>query len=144
MRHLFLSWFLLLGFGVNTFAGDTVVSPNILQSFQNRFSSAKEITWTAGQKIYKAEFVYHSQYLTAFYDGEGNMVALTKNILSTQLPLFLGSRLREEYQDYWIADVIELSTEDGTTYYATLEKADQKLILKSWQNSWVVSRKIKK
>ncbi|HEU4632462.1 MAG TPA: hypothetical protein VFS22_00665 [Flavisolibacter sp.] len=144
MRHLFLSLFLLLVFGVNTFAGDTAVSPNILQSFQNKFSSAKEITWTAGPEIYKAEFVYRSQYLAAFYDAEGNMLALTKNILSTQLPLFLGGSLRENYQDYWISDVIEFSTEDGTSYYATVENAEQKLVLKSSQNSWVVSKKIKK
>ena len=144
MKHLFLSLFLFFVFGVNTFAGDTAVSPHILRSFRNKFSGARDIVWTSGQEIYKAEFVYRSQYLSAYYDAEGNMLVLTRNILSTQLPLFLGNKLKENYRDYWIAHIIEFSTEDGTSYYATLEKADRKLILKSSQNSWTVSRKIKK
>jgi hypothetical protein len=144
MRHLSLSLFLFLVFGVNTFAGDTAVSPNVLQSFQNKFNSVKDVTWTAGKEIYKAEFVYSSQYISAYYDAEGNMLALTKNILSTQLPLFLGSSLKEKHDGYWIADVIEFSTEDGTSYYATIENADEKIILKSSQNSWMVSKKIRK
>jgi hypothetical protein len=144
MKQLFFSILLFFTFGVNTFAADTAVSPNVLQSFQNKFSSAKEITWTAGKEIYKAEFVYRSQYISAYYDADGNMLALTKNILSTQLPVFLGNGLRERYQGYWIADVIEFSTEEGTSYYATLENAHEKVILKSSQNSWMVSKKIKK
>jgi hypothetical protein len=116
----------------------------VLLSFQNKFNSVKDVTWTAGKEIYKAEFVYSSQYISAYYDAEGNMLALTKNILSTQLPLFLGSSLKEKHDGYWIADVIEFSTEDGTSYYATIENADEKIILKSSQNSWMVSKKIRK
>jgi hypothetical protein len=144
MKQLFFSLALFLVFEVNTFAADTAVSPNILQSFKKTFSNAKEVVWSANKDVFKAEFVYSSQYISAYYDADGNMLALTKNILSTQLPVLLETSLKEDYCGYWIADVLELSTEEGTSYYTTLENADEKLILKSSQNNWMVSKKIKK
>ncbi len=144
MKQLFFSLVLSFTLGVHAFAADTVVAPNILQSFQKTFSNAKEVVWSTGKDLYKAEFVYSSQYITAYYDADGNMLALTKNILSTQLPLLLENSLKENYGDYWIADVVEFSTEEGTSYYATLENADGKVVLKSSQNNWTVNKKIKK
>lgn len=144
MKQLFFSLVLSLSFGVSSMAADTAVSPNILKSFKKSFSTAKEVSWSGDKELYKAEFVYSNQYITAFYDAEGNMLALTKNILSTQLPLLLGNSLREDYKDHWISDVVEVSTENGTSYYATLENADEKVILKSFQNNWSVNKKIKK
>jgi hypothetical protein len=144
MKQLFFSLVLSFTLGVHAFAADTVVAPNILQSFQKTFSNAKEVVWSTGKDLYKAEFVYSSQYITAYYDADGTMLALTKNILSTQLPLLLENSLKENYCDYWIADIVEFSTEEGTSYYATLENADGKVVLKSSQNNWTVNKKIKK
>jgi hypothetical protein len=144
MKHFFISLILLLVFGMNTFASDTMVSPNVLRSFQKTFSTAKEVSWSAGSKVYKAEFVYRDQFITAYYDTDGSMLALTKNISSTQLPLLLGNSLKKNYEGYWIAGLVEVSTQFETTYYATLENGDSKLILQSAQNRWSVDRKIKK
>ncbi|MGN6164592.1 MAG: hypothetical protein ACTHOF_08630 [Flavisolibacter sp.] len=144
MKHFLISLALLLVFGTNTFASDTMVSPNVLRSFQKKFSTAKEVSWSAGNEIYKAEFVYSDQYITAYYDADGSLLALTKNISSTQLPLLLGKSLKENYEGYWISALVEVSTQFETTYYATLETADSKVILQSTQNRWSVDKKIKK
>lgn len=140
----FFSLLLLIVLSTASFANDTSVSPNVLQSFQKTFSTAKEVNWTYSKDLYKVEFVYSSQHISAFYDADGNLVVLAKNILSTQLPLLLENNLKEDYCGYWIADVIEFSTEDDTTYYATLENGNEKVIVKSSQNSWSVTKKIKK
>ena len=145
MKHFFLSLLLAITFGTTTFAADdTMVSTNVLQSFQKTFSNAKEVNWSLTSEIYKADFVYNSQHVTAYYDAEGILLGLTKNILSTQLPLLLENSLKENYCGYWIADLVEFSSADGTFYYATLENGDGKMVLKSNQNSWSVSKKIKK
>jgi len=144
MKHLFLSLLLVASLGATSFAADTMVSPNVLQSFQKTFSTAKDVNWAVSHDLYKAEFVFNSQYITAYYDAAGSMLGLTKNISSTQLPVLLDNNLKENYSGYWIADVVEFSNEDGTTYYATLENGDSKVILKSSNNSWSVNKKIRK
>lgn len=144
MKHFFISLLLLFLLGIETFASDTMVSPRVLHSFQKTFTAAKDVSWTANQEIYKVEFFYSTQYITAYYNAAGNLLGLTKNILSTDLPVLLEKNLKEKYNDYWIADAMEVSTEDETVYYATLENADNKLVVKSFQNDWSLNKKIKK
>jgi hypothetical protein len=144
MTKFFFSIALFTLFGVNTFAADSPVTKPVLHSFQKSFSSAKEVAWTVSKDIYKAEFTFTNQHVTAYYDGAGTLLGLSKNILSTQLPVLLQNSLKENYNDYWIASLIEFSTEEGTSYYATLENADNKMIIKSNVNSWSVDKKIKK
>jgi hypothetical protein len=144
MKHLIFSLVVSVFFTMSSFAAEAPVSTHVLQSFEKTFSNAKEVNWTVGKDVYKAEFIYSSQYIAAYYDQEGNLLGLTKNILSTQLPVLLENSLKEGYEGYWIADVIEFSSEDGTVYYATLENGDGKVVLKSSQNSWSLNKKIKK
>jgi hypothetical protein len=144
MKRLFFSLVASAFFTMSSFAADTPVTGYVLKSFEKTFSNAKEVNWTVGKDIYKAEFVYSNQYIAAYYDEAGTLLGLTKNILSTQLPILLENSLKEDYEGYWIADVIEFSSQDGTVYYATLENGDGKIILKSFQNSWSVNKKIKK
>jgi hypothetical protein len=39
--------------------------------------------------------------------------------------------LKREYDEYWISDLFEVSGNEGTAYYITLENANTKLVLKS-------------
>jgi hypothetical protein len=49
------------------------------------------------------------------------------------------------YGDYWISDLFENAAHDATTYYVTLENADQKLILQSTNsNEWSVYQRTAK
>ena len=144
MTKFFFSIVLFTLFGVNTFAADSPVIKPVLHSFQNSFSSAKEVAWTVSKDIYKAEFTFTNQRVTAYFDASGYLLGLSKNILSTQLPVLLQNSLKENYEGFWIADMVEFSSDEGTSYYATLENADSKVIIKSNVNSWTVDKKIKK
>ncbi|MGZ3839475.1 MAG: hypothetical protein ACXVBT_11460 [Flavisolibacter sp.] len=144
MKQLLFSLLLWLLTGTNGFASDTMVSPGVLHAFEIRFATASAVNWTKDQGWYRADFVYSDQYITAYYGSGGNLLALTKNILSPQLPLLLGQALKEKYKNYWISDLVEVSTEQGTSYYATLENGGNQLVLKSDQNDWSVSKKTRK
>jgi hypothetical protein len=118
-------------------ATEEKVSPVVLQSFNQSFENASEVTWTVTSQYYKAEFEYNDQYVTAYYDGTGNMIALTRNITSVQLPITLQASLKKDYQSMWITDLFEVNDDQGTSYYVTLENADSKIILKSsFGSSW--------
>jgi hypothetical protein len=127
------------------FAGEENVSKDVLNSFNKEFNGAKEVRWTTGSDFYKAVFVLNDQYITAFYNKDGEFLGMTRNISSLNLPLKLQSKIRSEYAEYWISDLFELSDNDGTHYYITVENADSKLLLKSSDNTeWNVFKKMTK
>lgn len=127
-----------------SFASDDV-SKNVLDAFKKEFTTAQEVKWTTGNDYYKASFIQNDQYISAYYSYTGELLGLTRNMSVLSLPLKLQAKLRGEYSEYWISDLIELSDNDGTHYYITVEKADVKLMLKSDDNTdWSVFKKTSK
>lgn len=124
------------------FANETNVNTAVLNAFNSDFAAAKEVSWTSGTGFYKASFTYNEQHVTAFYSFEGQMLGMARNISSLDLPMNLQTSLKQKYGGRWITELFELSNEEGTTYYITLEQADSKIILKSENGSqWSVYKK---
>lgn len=141
MKKMMLTLVIALS-ALSSFAIEPEVSSRVLTAFKNEFTGAKEITWTTGSNFYKASFVYNEQYVTAFYSTEGELMAMTRNISSLDLPMSLQTSLKKAYSSYWISDLFELSNDDGTSYYITLESADTRIVLKSEGTSgWNVYKK---
>jgi hypothetical protein len=114
-----------------SFAMDTEVSSKVLDAFKTEFAGAKEVSWTSGENFYKASFVYNDQHVFAFFSTEGEMLGMTRYISSVDLPMSLQTGLKRNYNTFWISDLFEVSNNDGTGYYITLENADSKVVLKS-------------
>lgn len=147
MKLLFATLIALfsLSFTGNAAADDTKVSPVVLENFHSSFETASEVKWSYANSLYKASFAYHGQYISAFYNEAGNMIALTRNISTFQLPLTLQSSLKKDYKEFWISDLFELSDDAGTTYYVTIEKAEERVVLKSAGSyGWLTYLKQKK
>jgi hypothetical protein len=121
------------------------VNAKALTAFNNQFANATDVEWSAGNDFYKANFLYNNNYVTAYYNTDGDFVATIRNIISANLPLILQTKLKNNYSDYWITNLYELSKNEGTSYYITLENADQKIILKSaGDTDWTVHKKSSK
>jgi hypothetical protein len=122
------------------------ISGRALKSFQKTFSNAKEAAWTVTEKHYKVTFILNNETLTAFYNPDGRLIGVTRNISSLQLPIILQTELKGEYGRYWITELVEQSGENGTDYYVTVEDADSRTVLKSssGNTSWSVYRKLRK
>jgi len=121
---------------LSSFANGEDVSPRAIKSFSRSFKAATEVRWTVTDNYFKADFALNGQYVSAFYDAEGKMIALTRNISSLQLPIALQADLKDHYDGYWISDVLEVANDEGTSYYITLETADEKVTLKSGGDIW--------
>jgi hypothetical protein len=123
-----------------------VVAPAVLKSFQSTFGAAREVRWNESSSFYKANFTLDGQYLNAFYNAEGEMVALTRSMTLNQLPVMLQAELKNKTGNKsWITDITEFATNEGTTYYATVENADMKITLRSTDNNeWMTHKKIEK
>ncbi len=147
MKKSFLTWAFILMVGVSTsFAhGIEGVSEKVMNSFKKDFTEAQNVQWESTKDFAKATFTIHGQVMFAYYNTEANLLAVTRNIVTAQLPISLLSEVKKNYSEYWISDLFEMSSNENTTYYITLENGDQKLILKSDDSkNWETYKKEKK
>jgi len=126
-------------------AADENVNEKVLNAFKTEFNTASQVEWTTGPNYFKASFIFNDKHVFAFYNAEGRLLGLTRNITTAELPLKLQTDLKKNYESYWISDLFETAREEGTSYYITLEDADTRLVLRaSADNSWTVYEKTKK
>lgn len=124
---------------------DINVSSAVIASFKSSFKNASDVAWKMTSNYYKADFSLNGQYVAAYYDANATLVAVTRNITSFQLPITLQNKLKATYESYWISELFELSDDNGTSYYVTVEDGDSKITLKSaGSNDWSVYQKQRK
>ena len=115
------------------------ISENVKESFCKEFVNAEAVHWENLVEFEKAHFTMNGQTLDAYFDTNGKLIAVTRNILSTELPIHLFAELNKEYSVYWITDLFEISAEGGTSYYITLQFSDREIVLRSEDGgSWEV------
>src|SRR5690348_13135255 len=134
MKKGILSIAAVLMMGLSVFAAkndERDVNQSVVRSFHKEFTNAKDIKWEQKTGYVKVEFTMNDQVLFAYYDNDGKLTAIVRNIVSDQLPISLYTSLKKEYTGYWISELFEMAADDATTYYVTLENADKKIVLRS-------------
>lgn len=147
MKKMMLVWALMLTVGIgSSFAHFAeTVSQEVINAFKKDFSGAQDVTWESGKTFAKATFTMNDQVMFAYYSKEGELQAVTRNIISAQLPINLLADLKKSYGQYWITDLFEMAANNSTSYYITLQNGDQNMILKSnGAAGWEVFKKEKK
>ena len=116
----------------STFATPTDDSNGAVKvAFHKDFKKA-ELTATEVKATYtKLTFKLNGVVMYAFYSDNGQLLAVTRNITSDQLPIQLLLEVKKNYSDYWITDLFELTGDGASNYYITLENADQRVTLRS-------------
>jgi hypothetical protein len=147
MKKIMLVWALVLTVGIgSSFARPTEsVSQQTISAFKRDFASAQDVSWEINKETAKATFNMSGQVMFAYYSQAGELLAVTRNIVSTQLPINLIADLKKGYNEYWISDLFEMAVSDSSSYYITLENGDQTVVLKSTGAAgWEVFKKVKK
>jgi len=147
MKKIFLSLATVIMMGVSAFAtgNEGTVNQEARNSFKRDFSMASNVSWEQKNGYTRATFSLNGQILYAYYSNTGDLTAVVRNIVSDQLPISLLTDLRKDYTGYWITDLFEISSNNQTTYYVTLENSDKKIVLKSeGADYWGVYSKEKK
>jgi|ERR1700761_4752577 len=148
MNKFLLSIATVLMMGVSAFAAkndDGIANQQTVRAFKKDFATAKNIMWEQKDSYAKATFSLNGQILFAYYNNNGDLQAVVRNITSDQLPIKLLSELKNDYNDCWITDLFEVASNDQTSYYVTLETSEKKIVLKSvGAESWEVYSKEKK
>ena len=114
-------------------------------SFHKDFKKAEVMEKKTGKTYTRFTFKLNEMILFAFYDENGQLLAVTRNIKSNQLPIQLQMQVKKDYGNYWISDLFEYTGDGNTNYYITLENADSSITLRSYDSgTWeVYNRKAK-
>jgi len=116
-----------------------IVNGEIRTAFSKSFRNAQVLSTETHESFTKLTFKMNDAVMFAFYSNTGELLAVTRNLVSTQLPMSLLLSLKDEYKGYWITDLFEFNSSDSTTnYYTTLENADIKITLRSSGDHWEV------
>lgn len=101
MNLILLTLAALLTIGSSkTNAQDMNVSAAVTNSFHSSFKNASGVQWKDGGSYYKADFEMNGQFVSAYYDQNAHLMAVTKNITTVQLPVTLQASLKKSYADY--------------------------------------------
>jgi hypothetical protein len=107
------------------------INKSVKTSFKRDFGSPDMVKWESQKEFLVATFSLNGKITYAYYSKSGNLIAVTRNILSTQLPIRQILSLDKNYKGYWITDLFEIDANQETSYFISLENADYKLVLKS-------------
>jgi hypothetical protein len=147
MKKIILSLATVLMMGISAFAGknDGVVNQIAVNSFNREFTNVSNVSYEQKQDFLKVTFTMNDQVMFAYYNYNGVLQAVVRNIRSTQLPINLLTDLKNDYGGFWISDLFEIASDDSTSYYVTIENADKTIVLKSeGTNGWGVYSKVRK
>jgi hypothetical protein len=134
-----------LGIGSSFAAPADEINTLVKTSFQRDFKKAVLIGSEVTVNYIRLAFKLDDVVMFAYYLDNGELLAVTRNIRSSQLPLQLMIDLKKSYGTYWISELFEINGKDQNYYYVTLENADSKTILRSSDsNSWELYSKSNK
>jgi hypothetical protein len=130
----------------NAFAGPSYdINGQVRTAFQKDFNKAELMDYTSSKDYTRLTLKVNDMIVFAYYSENGDLLATTRNIKSTQLPLPLLLELKKHYGNCWVTDLFEMGTGGQSNYYVTVENADTKISLKSFNNdSWETLKKEKK
>ena len=135
MKKFFITFLLFAGM-----AGSTIFaaggSPKAEEALKKEFSGASSIKWEYLKKasIYHACFIYHDEFMHAFFSDDGELIATGRFIPISNLPFLASREISSKYQGYQINDVTEYTRESETGYLVNMENEKSKLAVQVYPN----------
>lgn len=139
MKKILLSALVILTISLGSRAQtNEPVDQQTSAAFLSDFAGAAHAVWQQGADFSKVTFAINGSVLFAYYKPGGELIAASRNISSSQLPLRLLIELKKDYNTYWITDLFELSVNNTTEYFVTLENSIEKKILRADGSNWEI------
>ena len=119
---------IVLLFSTSAFSmDDSAVSAKIKTVFEQDFASASNVKWTQKDDYYVASFKINENEIAAAYNGDGELLMVSRYINLSNVPLKVSMALEEKFAGYAIDEkVIELAKEQ-TSYLINVENAKRKM-----------------
>lgn len=130
MKKLIILAVAIISITASAFATSPVkINASVLKAFNKTFARSSNVEWIEKKEFVRAKFTNENQIMYAYYKPDGELIAVTRDINTTQLPMNLSAELAGKYSDHYIAELFELSTGNETYYYVILRNAKHSLRL---------------
>ena len=133
MKRLFFAALAAVLVGTSAFAADikdaSKVSYKVRTIFDAKFNGASNIEWTVREDYTKASFILADQQVEAFFSTEGELIATSRKVEFSKLPLNAIQSIQKKYAAYTVSETIEMDQDGEKSYYVSLQKNDRKQIL---------------
>src|SRR5579863_374997 len=148
MKKKILTWMAAFLLVVNILLAktqETIVPESVTAAFNYNFSYATEVRWEGWGDYYKATFRQNDHTLYVFFSDNAELMGIAKNVLSDKLPVLLRDGLKDKYPEFWITDLAKYVIAGKTGFLATIENANEKVVLRAMDNQhWqIYSKEIK-
>jgi hypothetical protein len=145
MKKLFVTVAVAVMVGITSFAADiTKVNQRVLAAFEREFATATNVSWEVlkNEDIAHASFIYANEVMEAYFNAEGEMIAVARFLSQDRLPLLVSKSLKTQYGKYEFKSASEYMGADTTSYIITLDSEKQTLVVRIYNNgsSEVVKR----
>ena len=150
MKKLFITAAIATMFSASVFADGTkkahtvTVSYAVATQFNNDFANATNISWTVNKNFQKADFIYGGIKMAAFYNLQGEFVAVTQDADVKAIPAAAQKEIADQYAGYAVKEVIviqnntELNPDaDETAYFVDLKSDTKEVLVKLTQEAHV-------
>ena len=97
------------------------INQRILNSFSQTFTYAEDVVWQEDNHLFQANFWQGGINIRARYDDEGNLLETIRYYFEKQLPPVVLAKVKKKYSGKSIFGVTEISSDENTTYYITLQ-----------------------
>jgi len=138
MKKIISIALILVAFSTAHAFAQTSTPSAVVGSFEHKFINAEKASWTVVKTLYRVDFSLQNQSLTAFFSGDGELVASSRNITPMQLPISLNSSLEKHFGKYIVSSLFEVDEHDEIHYYAKVNNQKTEILLKSTSyGDWV-------
>ncbi|BAV07534.1 hypothetical protein SAMN05421788_109113 [Filimonas lacunae] len=127
MKKFIIAAIAIIAFTANTFAADT--NDKTISLFKAAYPNATNVHYKLLGEVVSISFVVNNTSMQAFYNNDGEQVAVSRETSINRLPARAITTLNSKYPGYTTTEVIEMEhSTEGTSYYVSLEKNNQKVI----------------
>lgn len=131
MKQVFLAAVLSVLVSTASIAANTLENARIESVFKAEFPGATNIRYKIRETIVCFYFTMNQQIMEAFYDNDGNKLAVSRVIGFVTLPMPAQLYIQQKYSRYNFIEAAELIHEqEGRAYYVSMKNETEKIILK--------------
>jgi hypothetical protein len=141
MKKIISIGVILLAFSATSVFAQTKTPSAVAGSFERSFATAVHPSWTAVNDLYRVDFTLQHEDLVAFFSADGELIASSRNISLSQLPISLKSSLEKHLRTYTVSSLFEVDGPDGIYYYAKVsDQKSENLLQSTSSGDWVTKR----
>lgn len=102
------------------------VDDRVKNALEKEFPGATLVKWNDVEDYHVASFVFDGVRVEAYYDLEGELQGYGRCVQFERLPLPVTMAFEKRFKGAYFLEALEVSNEDGTSYWVSVETGDQK------------------